>query len=380
MIYFFPGKLSTKEIPALNKKELLRLISLFIISILALLINPNHIHTYQYAYGLTHSKFIYELGEFKSPFDPMYSSSISEILYKTFLVSGFFILYYSFKKKDILAFLLTAAFGLYSIKATRFTADYNIIAVLCIFIGIASLSSNKFKETFKFSYVPKIILGILLLFQLINIPNDTLFNEYLKYYRKWGTGTDKNFTSDGMFDFIRNNKLDGIGNHVFNSYTCGGYFIWSFPQSKNFIDSRFINDEIYGEYDNIYYMKPGFKEKLNNYNIDYFILLIPGLIQNPQVLGRSIAAYLSSMSSEWKQVYWDDNSFIFVKNIPKFEPIISKYEYKYVTPFNFLYQKKVIDKAFTDDKDEFIKELRRNLSNEPDGFIINTISNTYKIR
>ncbi len=44
-------------------------------------------------------------------------------------------------------------------------------------------------------------------------------------------------------------------------------------------------------------------------------------------------------------VFWDDKSFLFIKNLPKFKEIIDKYEYKYVTPYNFLYQKNVLEKG-----------------------------------
>ena len=59
---------------------------------------------------------------------------------------------------------------------------------------------------------------------------------------------------------------------------------------------------------------------------------------------------------------------------------IDKYEYKYVTPYNFLYQKNVLDKAVTEDPAGLKNEINRKLSEDPDGVIINSISSTYSNR
>lgn len=384
IIYLFPKNLSTPEIPPLNKTELLRLLSVYIISLAVLLVNPNHINTYIYAFSLTKSKLIYDLGEFKSPFDSNYNSSLAMITYKILLGSGIIALYYSFMKKDLYAFLMVIFFALYSFKAARFTTDYNIAASVFIFTGIiyllGKIESIKFRKFINANYGLKLVLILIMLFQIFSIPNDRLFNSFFHYYRKWGIGIDRNFFSQEMFDFAKNIKLNETGNHPFNQYTCGGLFIWSFPQNKNFIDSRFINDEIYSEYSNIHYMRTGFIDKLKKYDIDYFMYVVPSMLDNPRSLSSIVIAFLSQKNDEWKLIYWDDVSFIFVKNVPKFESIISRYEYKYVTPYNYIFQKKLIDKAYMENKATVVNEIKRKLAEEPNGDIINTFASVYKIK
>ena len=384
IIFFLPQKFSTKEIPALSKKEILRLAAIYVLSLAALLINPNHINTYIYVFTHTQSSLITEIGEWKSPFYSEYSSSPAMITYKIFLASGIFIIYYSFRKKDLYAFLVFISFAIYSVRAARFTTDYNIICAIYIFLGINLLieriKSTKIKNFIYFSNSFKLILIALILFQVVTVQNDNLFNEYFKYYRKWGIGPDRYFIPVGMMNFIKNTKINETGERPFNDYTCGGLFIWTFPGNKDFVDSRYVNDEIYNEYYTIENMQPGFTDKIKFYNMDYFMCVIPSMVNAPKGLSRNIAGYLSQNSNDWKLVYWDDASLLFVKNIPKFDSIIAKYEYKYISPYNYIFNKRMIDRQFAENKESVLSEIRRKETEEPEGEIIGTISKTYPLR
>ena len=123
--------------------------------------------------------------------------------------------------------------------------------------------------------------------------------------------------------------------------------------------------------------KPGFETKLKNYDFDYFIYLAPDLVRAPNEMEQTILSYLSRHPEEWKLVFWDDKSFLFVKNLPKFKEVIDKYEYKYATPYNFLYQKNVLEKAATEYPEQLRSEMKRKLSEDQNGLIINSINNTY---
>ena len=177
-----------------------------------------------------------------------------------------------------------------------------------------------------------------------------------------------------MFDFIRNENIDKIGTKPFNNLKIGGYFIWNFPESKNFIDSRNLNDNVYAEYKDIDLRKPGFEKMLDKFGIDYVIYSTPYLTINASEIRRNIISYLSADTSNWKLIYWDDISFLFVKNLPKFENLIKKYGYKYVTTYNFIFSRKDLNEAYKTSRPEVINELNRKLSEEPDGIIIRDIS------
>ena len=128
IIYFLPKRFlgihpfgTANEIPPLSKNDLLRLVILFVVSLAVLFANPNHINTFKYVYSFSQLKLVKEIGEWKSPFDSSYSGSLAMIVYKIYLGLGVFALYYSYKKKDLLAFLIVVTFALYSLRATRFT-------------------------------------------------------------------------------------------------------------------------------------------------------------------------------------------------------------------------------------------------------------------
>lgn len=381
IIYLKPDKFSSKEIPSLTKQELYRLIIIFIISLLVMLVNPNSFATYVYAYEHTKMKLLETINEWRSPFDEMFGGGFVTNIYKLFLFGGVLILYYAYKRRDLFAALVFIGFAVYSVRAVRFTVDYLIIITIFLALAVSYIIINSknewIKNLFTVNSVPKVIIEVLLLFCIVNIPNDKLYLEYLKYYRVSGFGINSDFIPTQMFDFMKENNIPVTGQRPLNHFGSGGFLIWNFPESKNFIDSRNLNDDIFGEYNTLMSKKPGFEKKLKDYDFDYFIYLAPDLVRAPNEMEQTIISYMSRHPEEWKLVFWDDKSFLFVKNLPKFKEIIDKFEYKYAAPYNFLYQKSVLEKAVTDDPEQLRSELKRKTAQDPNGLIINSINNTY---
>ncbi|MBS1517579.1 MAG: hypothetical protein JSS91_05780 [Bacteroidetes bacterium] len=381
ILFLKPDKFSTKEIPALTKKEISLLGIISAVSILVMLVNPNGIATYFYAYDHTKMKLLETINEWRSPFDSMFSGGFVTNIYKFFLFGGLFVLYYSYRKKDIFPGLLYIVFAVYSVRAVRFTVDY--IIIITVFLAIAlyfiicGFKSSGIKNLLSVNPLPKVLLELILIFMIFNIPNDKLYLETLKYYRVSGFGINSDFMPVQMFDFMRENKIPETGQRPLNHFGSGGYLVWSFPGAKNFIDSRNLNDEIFNEYNTLIGKGPGFEKKLKDYDFDYSIYLAPDLVRVPKEMENSIISYFSKNSDEWKLVFWDDKSFLFLKNEPKFKEIIDKYEYKYVTPYNFMYRKNIIDDAVRTDPGRVKSEIDRKLKEEQNGLIINTINNTF---
>jgi hypothetical protein len=123
-------------------------------------------------------------------------------------------------------------------------------------------------------------------------------------------------------------------------------------------------------------MKPGFDQKINEYGIDYMIYLAPDLVRIPAEMQSTPISYFSR-SDEWKLVFWDDKSFLFVKDTPAFKDVIEKYEYKYVTPYNFAYNKEKIQEGLTIEKERFKNEMDRKLAEDPNGLIINNFKSQF---
>jgi len=381
LIYLKPQNFSSKEIPTLSKPELIRLVLIFVASIIVMFINPNSFETYIYAYDHTKMKLLETINEWRSPFDAMFGKGFVTNIYKFFLFGGILILYYAYKKKDVFAALIFIGFAIYSVRAVRFTVDYLIIITIFLVISVSFIINNLKNEGIKkfldSSPVPKLILEVILLFFIVNLPNDKIYLNYLQYYRVSGFGINSDFIPTQMFDFMRANNIPGIGEKPLNHFGSGGFLVWNFPESKNFIDSRNLNDEIFKEYNTLIAKKPGFLNKLKQYDFDYSLYLAPDLVRAPQEMEQTIVSYMSKHPEEWKLVFWDDKSFLFLKNLPKFKETIDKYEYKYVTPYNFLYNKNVLEKGVNEDSKQAKKELQRKLTEDPNGLITIALNNAY---
>ncbi|MBV6477782.1 MAG: hypothetical protein HGGPFJEG_00526 [Ignavibacteria bacterium] len=381
VIYFKPQKYSTKEIPALSKIELRRLVIIFAVSAITLFINPNFYSTYIYAYEHTKMKLLETINEWRSPFDEMFGGGFVTVIYKIYLFGGLLVLYYAIKKKDLFPALLYIGFALYSVRAVRFTVDYiiiiNIFLILSISFIISSFKGNVMKDFINRNPLPKLVLEAMLVFFIISIINDKFYLDLLKYYRVSGFGINSEFIPTQMFDFMKANNIPQTGSRPLNHFGTGGFLVWNFPESKNFIDSRNLNDEIFNEYSQIVSKKPGFEKKLSDYEIDYALYLAPDLVRAPQEMEQTIISYFSRHPDEWKLVFWDDKSFLFLKNLPKFKEIIDKYEYKFASPYNLIYNKNVLEKAVKDNPETLKTEIKRKLSEDPNGLIISTINNNY---
>ena len=395
IIYLKPISFSTKEIPALTKPELVRLLLIFLASILVMFVNPNFYQTYFYAYNHTKMKMLETINEWISPFSSKYNDSFVSIIYKTMLFLGVLILFYARKRKDLFIVLLYIGFALYSVRAMRFTVDYVLIIfvflVLSIDYVIGLLKNEKIKTLISKNPVPKIVLSMFFILLTVSVNSNDLYMKYLLYYRVTGMGINSDFIPTQMFDFMKENKIPDIGGRIFNHFGTGGFFIWNFPGKQNFIDSRNLNDDIFNKYNQIIAKQPGFEQKLEEYGIDYAIYLAPDLVHGERVkmgpngimfpksaaeIEMTILSYFSK-SKDWKLLFWDDKSFLFVKNIPKFYDLINRYEYKYVTPYNIVFSKNMLDKYIADDILQFKKEMDRKYAEEPKGYFFNTVISMY---
>lgn len=378
--FFFPKTARNSDIKPLNKIQLIYLLGISALAVIVMFVNPNFYQTYIYAYEHTKMKLLETVNEWFSPFHPQYSASLPIVLYKIFLFTGLLIVIYSFLRKDIFPALLYIGFALYSIRAMRFVVDFDLIMFVFIVVShnyfIKKIKSINFKRYFLKGAIPKVILSIFFLYLIIPVSNNKFYLEFLKYYRVTGIGINADFIPVQMFDFMKQNNIPQIGERIFNHFGTGGFFVWNFPDKKNFIDSRNLNDEIFNKYKEIISKKPGFEKKLVEYGIDYAIYLAPDLVRQPEEMQTTVISYFCR-SPEWKLIFWDDKSFLWVKDLPKFADLISKYEYKYLTPYNYMYSREQIDKGIKEDKETVQKEFNRKIAEEPEGVVINSIKVIY---
>lgn len=372
LIYLMPASFISNEIKALSKIELRNLWIISLISALMLFVNPHGINTYLYAYGHTKMKMLVNVNEWQNPFSTKMDFGFIVSLYKIFLFSGLLVLYYAYKKRDLLFALICIVFAVYSIRAIRFTVDYEIIMTFFIIVSIGYifhfLKDSRFKNILNGNFL-KGVLGLFFIYIISQIPSNAIY-EKIQYYRIFGWGINSDFIPVQMYDFM---KESGISGKPFNHFGTGGYIVWSNPGEKNFIDSRNLNDEIYNEYNSILSMRPGFEKRLEERGIDYFVYLDPDLIRRPNDLKGLLTAYCSR-DPNWKLVFWDDKSMLFVKNIPKFAEVINKYGYKVLNPYTFLFFRSEFDSNVKLNPQAAKDELSRKSKTDPNGVLFQNLN------
>jgi hypothetical protein len=372
IIFYYPRKFSTNEIKPLTLGQIKIIWVISVLCGLALLVNPHGIHTYIYAYDHTKMKMLATVNEWRSPFDAFFGAGFVIFQYKVFLFGGLLILAYAYIKKDLLFALVYIGFFFYSIRAIRFTVDYELIIVFFFAITlnyfVERLSKSKtWSGIFNFlqySNAFKVFLVLATLYIGYLIPSGKIY-ETLQYYRVYGWGINTDFIPVQLFDFM---KESGIKGTTYNHFGTGGYLVWNFPDQKNFIDSRNLNDDIFNEYNSIMSKSPGFEKKLEKYGFDYVIYLDPDLIRRPDDLKKVVVSYFAR-NPTWKLVFWDDKSMLFVKDIPKFAEVIKKYEYKVLNPYTALFFMQEFRQNILSSPEKTKEEINRKSQTEPKGYL-----------
>lgn len=368
VIYFKHIKYSNDEVLPLTGAQLKKLLIILVCSSIVLFINPHGLKTYTYAYNHTNMKMLESIGEWLSPFSSKAETGLVLILYKVLLFLGLIIFIYAYKKRDLTLVLICAASAIYSLRAIRFTIEYELIAAPLMAISIDYFvkkleKSGKFILRFLHGNALKVILTAALLFLSYQFQTDSFYIT-LKYNREAGFGISSRFFPVDMVKFIKDNNIKGS---PFNGFDTGGYLMWEIPGQKIFIDSRNINDDIFFEYMSIYNMQPGYLQKLDNYGIDYAYLFEPKLVRFPNILKQTITAHFFS-DTNWALVYWDDEAVMFLKRIPKYTDLISKYEYKVFNPYTAIFERKKFEESIMSNLSVAQKEMQRKVATEPWGY------------
>ncbi len=365
----FSKRLKPGTITPLTKNELIRLGIILFLSAAATLLNPHGIKTFEHAFNIVSMKQLETIYEWVSPFSKIYLLSFSNFIYYIFIICLVPTAYFSFKNKDFTPILLCTGFFIYSLSAARLIVDFMLVSAVFAAISFNFiLNTDKNKKLSEADNINKYIMACVIILLIVMIPGNYLYR-ITEHKRLFGYGIDENNFPVKMFDFMKKNGISTIGEKPFNSYETGGFFAWNFPDKKGFIGSRTISDEVWDNYTSVLNISPGFENIVKEKGFDYFMWTVPFLnySQNPVLLDNGLLSYLFRDSSSWKLIYWNDNSFLFVKNEPKFQEIIKSFEYKYLTPFNLYFNTGYINKGFKEEKDIIEKETYRKLNEDPEG-------------
>jgi len=109
---------------------------------------------------------------------------------------------------------------------------------------------------------------------------------------------------------------------MYNYYTWGGFLIWTlYPDYQVFIDGRAIDNDLSKTADGMLKAARGWQQKLDTYNINFIV--IPAVFRESGHI-IPMAAGLA-YEDQWKLIFLQNNSAIFVRNVPQNAELIREY-------------------------------------------------------
>ncbi len=379
-LYLVSEYLNCKKFISSKKNYFITLLLVFILSLLALFINPHGYNTYLYSYEHTQMKMLSEIYEWYSPFNEIFMGKLFNLIYIFFVIAGILVIRFSFKRKDYFPILIYTAFVFYSFRAVRFIVDFELVAFTFFALSLDALKRERVNSIFERKFnISGILISCVLLIFIFLTPNNTIFR-IIGFNSDFGMGIYEPTFPVKMFKFMKENNIAEIGERPFNILDYGGFFLHNFQGRKDFIDSRNLNDTIYYNFKDIANKKPGFLRLMNKYNFDYFIIFRATMSTPDGVreMKETITSYLSENPDNWKLIYFDLQSMLFVKNEEKFSDIISKYEYKYLNPYILNYKINIIEKAFKEDTETIKKEIQRKETEDPENHYTKKLREIYR--
>jgi hypothetical protein len=185
---------------------------------------------------------------------------------------------------------------------------------------------------------------------LLFVPGNTTY--------AFGVGVKEYMFPENAVAFLRENKIQG---RLFNSYPFGGYLTFFHPEEKVFIDGRGYH--LYPTDFQVNYLR-SVGEKDIWKTIDKEWQFEVALLEYDHLsFGRHFARHITE-NKDWALVFWDEKSAVYLKKVPKFTNVISRYQYKVVRPnFNgFGYLNALLkQKGFA-----LINDIEADLQKNPD--------------
>lgn len=144
----------------------------------------------------------------------------------------------------------------------------------------------------------------------------------------------------GACQFVQAQNIRGT---MYNTYHMGGYIEWALGMDRKiFMDGRYIFQPLLVEHarlDGALFKNPRAEDWqifLNRYGVDYAIVdygsfTIPSKGKTPFSLS---SVNFMFPRSDWALVYWDDAALVFLKRTASRAPLIGKFEYRALWPYN----------------------------------------------
>jgi hypothetical protein len=270
------------------------------------LVNPNSYHVLDTLFRYRQSFLTSTLIEWRSPYlwGPPYSFDI--LLYAAAAV-----LLISWRKVRVTDWLLFAAFAAASLTA------YRNILLIGFFAPILIVAW--FPRRFR---VPRLIgpaaIGLLVTVFIAGVARGSSFQFRAALWEY----------PSGAADFLR---AHNISKPMFNTYEYGGYLIWRlWPLERTFVDGRALNESVYQDYRRILYNTGSPANVLGSECqrlLDRYAVRVIVMNTFEYVTGAFYPLALAMgnpATTDWKLVYEDPQSVIFLRDPPADIPVLDK--------------------------------------------------------
>ncbi|KAF0143899.1 MAG: hypothetical protein FD156_2281 [Nitrospirae bacterium] len=238
------------------------------------------------------------------------------------------IIYFVFMRgwKNIYHLLLFIVFFIESLLQVRIIEFFSFVSVIFFANPI-----EKLLKSFSPVLAKKTITNLVISILILAIAALSLKSKIYSF----GIGIKERAFPDSAIAFLEKENIKG---KMFNSYSLGGYIIWSSPSDRKvFIDGRYrrlYSPDFYNNYLKMLSNTDEWKSAEQKWGFDYALLEYD--------LKDSRYPKHINENADWALVYWDDHSAVYLKRIEKNLGIIEKYEYKITKPsfndFSYLQQ------------------------------------------
>lgn len=243
----FKFKFSKIEATRLSKKQILKYGTVFILCILAIMINPHGIKMLLYPYqNMADNLMLSNIAEWQS------SSLNTWSHYPYFIICLliFFIMLFSKKKIQLIDFILFLVALFLGLKSIRFWIYIYIIATYFIFNYISDKKYDKGSSL------------VLIIFSLL------LCLAFFLDYKVILSNTNQKFVSDNIISVIKRESPK----RLYNNYDYGGYLIYK--DISVFVDGRcdLYSKYNYSDYISISNLGKNYQKLIDKYKFDYFLV------------------------------------------------------------------------------------------------------------
>jgi hypothetical protein len=312
----------------------------------ATLVNPWGFHVYTHAWNLLHMPILSHFSDWQKP-------GLGDGVFVALWITSVIGAVLGMRRERFLS-LVVIFFSLLSLQAYRhvpFLCLSSIPLTALLFKTVCEPLTRRIGDPWKTAAV--LLAGSLL---LSRIGYQMWFDDF--HWRRVGIGPGIESRVESATAFILNNHLHG---RMFNTLGLGGLLEWRlWPEERTFMDGR-----AQVEFGPELIQRTAYWDKGDNwrilderYRFDYVV--VPTLAKEPGDLTNS---------RDWALVFWDDNTLIYVRRLPKFASLIKRQEFKILKPndrtLSFLYQ----EQSGGGRKALVQKELLRSLRESPNHFL-----------